>query len=300
MERGKKDMNVLVYGAPYYEFQLATIVEGLQILGHKVYDIRKEGRNYMEPYNGEFIDLYIDAFPHEKFSPKFNKPLTKIMIWPYDLAEDRSLLNYDEHIFDIAFVRDYDGNGPANVFPMNYGIEYRYFCAGIETNKSLVKREYDITYLAALCVGERREYLRVIEKYFADKNLLIGDKGTLINEADPYWSQWVNGIFTHNNDYYRALANSKIIISTRGGGPECGRIYEAIASHALPLTEYRQTIQVPPVLEEAIPEIFFKGPEEMVEKTNLFLNDLEYAQAVADKVYDFGKNYLVSIELFIY
>jgi hypothetical protein len=286
-------MNILVYGAPYFEFQLATIVDGFKSLGHTVFDVRNEGRNYMELYKGEPVDVFIDAFPHERFKLEYHVPI-KIMVWPYDLGEKRKLI-YTSYDFDLIFVRDYFGDGPENVFPLNYGIEERYFCFIEKEDKPLIERYYDVVYMGDIVnVGKRLEYCERVEKQCSHRNLLIGSKITRAKEVDAYWSRWVNGRFTHNTDYYRTLADSKILLSLHGSGIECGRTYEAIASHALPLIEYSNAIQITPSLKDNIPEIFFRTPNEMIQLIDVFLNDLNYAQEIADAVFEFGKTHLLS------
>jgi len=227
-----------------------------------------------------------------------NIDVPKLLIWPYDQDDGPRPFTYSTYdAFDLMFIRDWDGKNYNNkCYPMNYGIEDRYYCITQEHDKLLKDREDDVTFFGSTC-GSRQLMARdtVLEKLRREINpfivLKIASQVTFASDPDPYWSQWVKGRFLHNNDYFRALVNSKIVLSVPGGGPECGRTYEAFAAHAIPMIQKTDTVKIEPSWETVFPEIVFHDQRDFRLKIRQYiLGDPNEAQALADRVFEFAKD----------
>jgi hypothetical protein len=300
-------MNFLVYGTPYYEYLQATIVEGLTLLGHNVYgwnEKKKEQdtRNYKKPYGGQQIDYFIDAHPSIQQTNNWDYT-PRILLWPYDWG-DNNPFDPSRFKYDAAFIRDYRGlkNDPGNVFPINYGIEQRYFCAVNQEDKAIIERNWDVLFTGDN-VGRRGKMLKMLNKSMKKNgpfNVSLGLGYSFIEEPDDYWCQWVNGRFCHCNDYFRALANSKINLSFGGSGPDCGRHYEVMASHGLPLIEKSDAIGIEPSFQSAFPELTFFHDAELRDKALYYVTNLDEAQELADRVFEFAKTTQTSKQRALY
>jgi hypothetical protein len=286
-------MKFLVYSPPYYEFCTSTVCEGLKSLGHMVYGYDGSSQNYLEPYDGSVVDFFIDAFPMKGRSVDWSWT-PRIMLWPYDKTGPETL-NYNDHKYDIMFIRDYEGGGGSNVFPINYGIEDRYFDQINREDKPLKDRKYDVVFIGDN-VGRRKEMLTKLKGKLNDFNCLLGLKTDLGvgEEPNEYWSQWVNGRFCHWDDYFRTIADSKILLSFSGSGPDCGRHYESIASHALVFFEKSNTIKVSPSIDARFPHLLFDEVGELANSIREYLSRINLAQHDADLLFSFGKRHLTT------
>jgi hypothetical protein len=144
--------------------------------------------------------------------------------------------------FDAFFVRDLLPGQPG--FPMNFGIEDRYYCATEHDYKPLKDREIDICFLGSLAgyKSHRKEYVERLKKDFSRLNLMLGPRQ--FNTPDDKWSKITLPYCAHDPEYFETLANSKICLSFKGAGPDCGRHYESMASGAICLIENMHTEMV--------------------------------------------------------
>jgi len=287
-----------LFGTPYYEYCQSTLAEGLKELGHEVYGWNGETTNYKDLYQGQDIDVFINAFPHPNKGEKIIKEgVPNIIIWPYDIS-DNLPFESAKYRFTAAFVRDLMVNLGKSVFPFNYGIENRYYCITDKINKPLAERPIDVIFTGE-AVGKRVSYIRLLQEHFKSLNCMLDFRKysgyPYQSKPNTYWCQWVNGRFCHYDDYYEALSESKIVLSLNGSGPECGRHYEAYASGGLPLIQKSGTIQIEPSIPTRFPNIVFDRPVELSDKISYYLGHLDEAQNLANQVFEFGRNNLRTI-----
>lgn len=306
-------MNIVMFSCNYYDYQAACISEGLQDLGHKVYDLSGKGLNYMEPMPKEGIssaDLFIMTDPdniHLANNNLFRDDKTKVpkvIVQPHDrwlhynIAPEGPVKqsDYKSWVCDIAFVRDFDGNIPDSlsypVFPMEFAIEHRYNEAcRIKTN--VASRDIDICFYGTLTTAKREDILHVLSNN--DKIKTDFDNQHRFTDYDENWGKWVNGRFGHSPSYFKALCNSKMVLSPMGAGPSCGRTYEAYAAGAIPLIQrYPQYIQqiIPFVDGENC--VLWNNKHDLIPKVEELLNDEVKLTKLADRCYKFGQENLLS------
>ena len=171
-------LTFLIISYPYYEFATATLVDGLQQLGHNTWGYNSESNNYLKPvltYNKNKIDVVIHANPTLGDINLFpDKP--KIVLFPNDRWQipNATKIKVDEFEFskfkfDACFYRDYDGSAPDKfsdiVFPFEYGIERRYLEACKDKPK-IINRPHDISFFGQQYIHDRRSTLRQLQASF--------------------------------------------------------------------------------------------------------------------------------------
>jgi hypothetical protein len=218
----------------HYNYLDATVIQGLQNLGHNVRDVFGYRTNYLEPKGSrpafnEF-DLVIDFVRgiEQTGAPKGAK---RVFVWGED--NHVGLNNVFVRDYDHVFVRDHLSTEPG--LPMNFGIESRYYCATNMGIKPFKDRSIDVCFLGQLGYGNRAEYVERLKKDFKHLNLVLGPRQ--FNTPDEYWSQWTKPWCAHDPEYFQTLADSKICLSFLGAGPDTGRFWECLASGAAVVAE---------------------------------------------------------------
>lgn len=221
-------MRILVNQYRHYDYMNATIIQGLALLGHEVYSLFP-WTNYVEKELPRCpIDLYINfnaiAYPMSN--------VRSVMVWGED--SHTGLGDVFSRGFDEVFIRDYL-SGPG--IPINFGIETRYICATKHGLKPLSEREIDVCFLGDLAgyKGNRIKFTERLREDFKSYNLELGPRK--YNTPDAHWSKWTKPWCAHDTRYFETLANSKICLSFKGAGPDCGRHWESLASGAVCLFE---------------------------------------------------------------
>lgn len=277
----EKAMNILLDSHPHYNYMDATLAQGFNDLGHTAYGRNRNGHNYCTPHNGEPFDLFVQC-------QAFGDPLSgvpSIMLWGEDGNQSPGSQFYPflGKDFTACFVRDYRGGGPDNVFPMNFGVEARYFCASMPAKNRipLRQRKVDLAFYGNIDTHNRQMYAQALAAYSGEWNIKIG--GQEFRQGDNYWTRWTGTYRPHDVKYYQLLADSKIAISFMGHGPDCARHWEVLASGAVPFIERMPTIMCPPPLRDGEHCFFFSDVPELVHKMELVLKDPIQFQHIADK-----------------
>jgi hypothetical protein len=287
----KKILRFLLEGHKHYNFMESTVSQGLQALGHVVYGAHRSAENYCVPHDGEPYDVFLQCIDHVKTTIPPGVP--SVFIWGDDSGTGKTpshYPNFSKIDAKAIFVRDYRGGSESNVFPLNFGIEARYYCAHEGKPKPLVDRQYDVTFWGHLTTNPNRQrFLSEIRDRLVDLgyNVLIGPRQ--YEAMDGYWSQWVKGYCTHDPEYYKVLADSKILLSPMGAGPDCARHWEAMASGGIPVIERMPTVQVLPGLTEGTDCFMFSSMDEAITSIQLVMGNVESYQRMADDAFVRGR-----------
>lgn len=297
-------MDILVIGPNYADFQLCSIVDGLQELGHEVYDASKVGRNYMDiAPNYTNFDLFLAADTDNHPSVRTETPQPKVILHGHDRWTDYTRvpnspvkpIRYDQWVCDMAFIRDYDGRAPAGlsfpVYPMEFAIERRFreACAGALDIAS--RRPYVVSFFGTLSTAGRQKVVEMLDGEF---KCYFGNQSTFM-QPDNYWSKWVNGRYVHAPAYYDALCRSAFALSSLGAGPSCGRTYEAYAAGCIPLVQ-----RYPSEIEQIVPFvdgencILWETAGELVSKIRDLERNPTKMNSLQKKCYTFGQEHLLS------
>lgn len=260
----------------------ASLIEGLNKLGHCCYGLGQNANNFLIPHTEQDFDVFIQCMPGEVPRIAAVKNIPKVFLWgedggPFTAAQMAWMLSYD-----ACFVRDLTGPSPNNMFPMNFGIEERYYCATKDKPvKPLTERSIDVLFLGRMGYGNRDKYINAIQAEFSEYNLMLD--GHRFSQPDPYWQQWLNVHCCHDPRYYEALADAKIILSLKGAGPDCARTWEALASGGILMLEYAPTRGCPQELQSGTDCLMFKSEDVLVEKIRSVLQNPGEYQAIADQ-----------------
>jgi hypothetical protein len=269
-------MNILMDSYPHYDYMIATISQGLQKLGHTVVGRYSNRHNYCQAEPTATYDLFIQC--QAGFDPIPGMP--SVMLWGEDAGMDwrRSLPKG----FQAIFVRDYAGGGPAHVFPINFGVEERYLCIDRKIRKlGIRQRPIDIGFWGNIDTPSRIECCKAIrERFIHGYNIKL--EGQVFNEPDIYWSRWTGTYRPHDPNYFAALANSKVLVSFAGHGPDCGRHWEILSAGAVCLIEDMGTILCPPAPVDSRHCFFFKTPAQLLGHISNILADPIQYQHIAD------------------
>jgi hypothetical protein len=299
-------MDIGLIGTPYCDFQICTIVDGLQQLGHTVYDATGQGLNYMEiPTGNEDMDLFICADTDNLLCVDQPASVPKVILhghdrWVgYDNAPDcpERGIRYDMWRGDIAFVRDWDGGGKEKtafpMYPMEFGIESRFLQEG-GVGKYWEHRTVDIAFFGTMSTARRQKNLEYLKNKLSDFNVVYSDQSSY-TEPDEYWSRWVNGRYNHCPAYYAALSDAKFVFSPLGAGPSCARPYESVACGAIPLIQ-----KYPPEIQQIYPWssgidcIVWEDVDELVSIVRHYLEHPEEGEELRDNTFEAGLKYRTS------
>jgi hypothetical protein len=312
-------MKVAVLGPNYCDFQLCTIVDGLQSLGHTVEDFGLKGLNYMEPAiygaagpNAKDYDFIIVADTNNVGACMLAVEIPKVILHGHDRWTDyinvpnspvKQIL-YPGWKCDIAFVRDLDRKQflytDYPIYPMEFSVERRfveacmeewYFVRGAFKYLPWMDRKFDVAFFGTRTTARRDLVLAALENRF---KCSFGDAHAF-TIPDNYWSKWVNGRYTHAPMYYKALSNSVFALSPLGAGPSCGRTYEGYAAGCIPLIQ-----RYPKEIEQIVPFvdgencILWDSVEELVEKIADYKSRPDDLGALQLKCIDFATENLLS------
>jgi hypothetical protein len=270
-----------------YDYMTATIAQGLFELGHMAYGWRNDSSSYLTPHDGQDYDVVIQAIEGTQLQSE--KPRIYLQGSDLGIGPEMDNLNYRNLKYDIAFVRDLRATFDERrfVYPINFGVEKRYFCKTRNGYKPLKDRKYDVVFLGGLEKSNRREMAKTVRENFKDKNILIDER--IFNKGDDFWTRWTQTFCPHDERYFEALADAKIVLSPMGAGPDCARHWEALASGGVPLIERMPSLVCPPELKSERECVFFENMRDLCEKISFVLGNLERYQKVADEAYRMAK-----------
>jgi hypothetical protein len=271
-------MNILVSAHPHYNYLDATIVSGLQKLSHTVVGKDNNWHNYCQPEPAPPYDLFIQC--HAEKGPEL-RGVPNIMLWGEDYSQEWPKA-YNRG-FDAVFVRDYLGGGLSNVFPINFGVEERYLCAPRDQRKQGIRcRDIDIGFWGNIDTKNRVDYCNHLMEVFGGKfNIQL--EGQVFCQPDDYWTKWTGTYRPHDIEYYKTLANTKILVSFHGHGPDCARHWEILAAGAVCFIEQMDTIQCPPALVHGKHCFIFNSKAQLTSQIYSVLSDPIQYQAIADQ-----------------
>lgn len=318
-------MNVGVIGPGYCDYQLCTVVDGLQSLGHDVYDLNSqdayppvvEPKNYMtmSPRDVDrpdvFYNFFLVADTNNPNACNWSSPGLKVIVHGHDRWTDYisvpnspvKPINWSAWNCDIAFVRDLDRGQFEGcsfpVYPMEFATERRFVEASLAelAEKSAFtytpwnERKFQVAFFGTQSTARRDRVLDLLRGRFKCN---FGDSHAF-TQPDDKWSKWVNGRYTHAPLYYKALANAVFALSPLGAGPSCGRTYEGYAAGCIPLIQ-----RYPKGIEQIVPFtdgencILWDTPEELIDKMTDYSSRPSDLDELQVKCINFSTEHLLS------
>jgi hypothetical protein len=233
-------LKILVSQHDHYNYMDAGLIQGLQNLGHEVWDVFGYRANYLDPQGErprfEEFELIID-FVNGVHTTEAPRGAKRIFVWGED--DQAGLDKVFAQGYDHVFVRDHILGSPG--IPINFGIEDRYYCATSNGIKPLKGRTIDVCFLGSLW-AHRLPLVKKLKQDFGHLNLMLGPRR--FNTTDDTWSRWTKSWCAHDPQYFETLADSKICLSFKGAGPDTARTWECLASGAVPIIETMGLIDI--------------------------------------------------------
>jgi hypothetical protein len=277
----------------HYNFLDATVAQGLANLGHEVYGFDDNAENYLTPHEGQPYDAVIQCLHNGHLKKRPDTPF--ILLWGADSGQGAVAVPpppVNEIEADAYFIRDYRGGFGRNVFAINFGIEDRYYCAhNGNPPKPLADRSIDVIFCGQFNNAPGRKHLMdaVKAEFGGRHNLLIEDRP--FTDTEDYWSQWMGAHVIHSPKYFEVLADSKIILSPMGAGPDCGRHWEALASGGVALIQRMPTVMVDPTIQDWRLCGIFQTMDNIVGYVAAILSEPVIFQATADQGFETGQQH---------
>jgi hypothetical protein len=260
-------MKIVCIQSPYYDYLTATIIEGLQELGHEI--IASENSNYATKNPDikvkkamESADLII-VFSNYDVRRYLVEDIKNPMIVYVDGSDSQDFSIPSNILFKAVFKRELHKFWepiPNNlIFPMPFAIERRYI------NRSEKARDIPVSFAATLGTNTVRYSAYHALKALKIEGAWIGGTGerAYVGKGDS------KGVPAPTGKYRNILERSMISINSIGGGYDCARYWEILASGAMLLTQDIE-IQMPNSLVDGQHCVVFRNSEELVEKLNYY------------------------------
>jgi hypothetical protein len=274
-------MRILSIISPHYDYLTATLMEGLQELGHEI--ISSENSNYTQSTPdrrlrklSESADLIIvgsNKKVRTELIEDSDNP-NKIFI---DGTDGQEFCVYPHILFKMVFKRElnkcWNSSTGEPIFPLPFAAEKRYFC------NTPNKRTTKVLFAANMKVNPMRYSIhqRLINRN--DPDIFCGSTGEV-----AYRKNKCLGTPIETPKYRKLLSQTQIGINVAGAGYDCARYWEILASGALLMTQ-ELDITIPNPFTDGINCVTFKSLDEFDEKFEYILADLSNVKHLAEAGY---------------
>lgn len=274
-------LNILFFNSPIYEYLAATLIEGLNTLGHNVQCT--EASNY----GTKIPEARIAAFSEHADLIVLGSGVGV----RYDLARslanprkvfvdgnDSPVLGLPEGFeFPLIFKRELnrcDGlSAERRLHPLPFAAERRYF-PETEIGKDLL-----VSFIANMHTNPMR--YSVHQRLLNMKSTAIVSGTTAERAYDPRSPQ---PLPMHTPAYRTFLQRSLISVNVAGAGYDCARFWEILAARAMLFT-YELDIQIPHGFTDGVDCVTFSSLREFEEKLAHYLNRLDLVREIAERGY---------------
>jgi hypothetical protein len=260
-------MKIICIQSPTFDYLTATLIQGLQQLGHTI--IASENSNYANKTSTnqiksaiETADLVI-AFSNKDVNysllAKSDNP-NQIFVDGSDTQEFivPNFIRF-KAIFKREINRYWINKFEEPIFPLPFAAEDRYF------NSGKTKQNLDVTYVANMHTAFRQSVYECLKS----KNLNNAYIGTAV-DLNPSKHK-IKGMPIENYTYRDILYRSKISVNVIGGGYDCARYWEILAAGSLLLTQ-KLDILIPNPFEDGKNCCTFQSLEELTDKLDFLLS----------------------------
>ncbi len=278
-------MRILSIISPHYDYLTATLMEGLQELGHEI--ISSENSNYTQSTPdrklrklSESADLIIvgsNKKVRTELIEDSDNP-NKIFI---DGTDGQEFCVYPHILFKMVFKRElnkcWNNSTGEPIFPLPFAAEKRYFC------NTPNKRSTKVLFAANMKVNPMRYSIHQRLTNRNDPDIFCGSTGEV-----AYRKKKCLGTPIETPKYRKLLSQTQIGINVAGAGYDCARYWEILASGALLMTQ-EIDITIPNPFTDGINCVTFKSLDEFDEKLGHLLSR---PSSISEKA-ESGYNHLI-------
>ncbi|MRS03929.1 glycosyltransferase family 1 protein [bacterium] len=274
-------MRIVCVISPYYDYLTATLMEGLQELGHEI--VSSEHSNYTQrTSNRQLRDLSENA---DLIIVGSNR---KVRTWlvedidnPHKVfidGSDQQGFNVYPHIpFKAVFKRELNqkwiNTTEEPIYPLPFAAEKRYFVNRAD------KRDIRVTFAANMNTNTMRNSVYQRLKNKNDPGIFCGTTG-----EGAYRTQNCLGMPTETPKFRRLLSQTQIGINVAGAGYDCARYWEILAACALLMTQELDII-IPHPFTDGVNCVVFKSLDEFDAKLDQLLSNPAAISEMAEAGY---------------
>jgi len=273
-------MKILYLNTPVYDYATATLIEGLNELGHTV------GCAFASNYGmalaegditsfGNSADLIVvgsgNSVPHHLLKQIDNPRVVAVD------GGDHAAFNLPPGLtFKAIFKRELcsadRAHNRAHIFPLPFAAEKRYFTAP-------TAKDIHVSFIASMDTNPMRHSIHVRLTNRNDPRIFSGNT----NER-TYFDDKPQGTPIETPAYYSRLARSRMSVNVPGRGYDCARFWEILAAKAMLLT-YLPDIEIPDPFTDGVNYVTFQSLAEFDEKLSYYLAHPNRVSAIAEAGY---------------
>lgn len=274
-------LNIVCIQSTTYDYLTATVIEGLQELGHTIVASEssngaRKSSNYTVKAAAERADLII-VFSNVNVRHSLVKHTNNPNIIFVDGSDQQCFSVPSDMRFKAIFKRELNRcwSNKANepIFPLPFAAENRYF-----SNQSNL-RDIDLSFVAGLASNAVRYSVFYRLSRLNKSKFYIGQ-----TDESAYRHLRIKGGPTPTPMFRSILSRSKVSVNVIGGGYDCARYWEILASGAMLLTQELE-IQIPNPFIDGETCIIFKTMDELDEKVDRLFSDPSIIQEIAHAGY---------------
>lgn len=285
-------MKIVCIISPYYDYLTATLMEGLQELGHEI--VSSESSNYTTKTSdkqlrrcAENADLIIVGSNRKvrHWLVEGVENINKIFVD----GDDSQEFKVPSHIlFKAVFKRELNrfwvNIHDEPVYPLPFAAEKRYF------RGELAKiRDISVSFSANLDANVMRHSVRYRLKKIGSAAIFCGNTG-----ERAYLSAKSVGMPIDTPKYRDVLFRSQIGVSVAGAGYDCARYWEILAAGALLMTQ-ELDIVIPNQFEDGVNCVVFKSLDEFEAKLEELMSDPVKVRRISESGYAHLLRYHTSV-----
>ncbi|KAA0892027.1 glycosyltransferase [Oryzomonas rubra] len=270
-------MKIVCILSPYYDYLTASLMEGLQELGHEI--IASENSNYAarssngkilkEAEHADLIVVCSNKGVRTGLVDYMDNP-NKVFV---DGSDSQAFKVYPYAKFRAVFKRElnkcWNNKNADPVYPLPFAAEKRYF------DHPRLQRDIKASFAANLNNNTMRYsiYQRLLNR--DDAAIFCGSTGEC-----AYIRSQSRGWPIKTPKYQDILYRSRIAVNVVGAGYDCARYWEIPAAGTLLLTQ-ELDITIPHPFTSGTNCMVFKTPDEFDEKLDLLLSDPALVETIA-------------------
>jgi hypothetical protein len=284
-------MRIVCVISPYYDYLTATLMEGLQELGHEI--ISSENSNYTKrtsdrqlrklSENAELIVVSGNKRVRTWLIEDTENP-NKIFI---DGNDHQGFKVYPHILFRMVFKRElnkmWKNNAMEPIYPLPFGAEKRYFC-----NKS-EKRKFRVSFAANMDANTMRYSVYQRLKNRNDPSIFCGTTGEV-----AYRKKKCLGMPIETPNYRKLLFETQVGINVAGAGYDCARFWEILAAGALLMTQ-ELDIAIPHPFTDGVNCVIFKSLDEFDAKLDMLLSNPASVSQLAEAGFQHLQRYHTTV-----
>lgn len=275
-------MKIVFIISPYFDYLTATLIEGLQELGHEI--IASENSNYATKTSdrklrriAEQADLIVVCSNHRVrtwLMEDIENP-RKVFV---DGDDSHNFGVYPHIKFKAVFKRElnrfWQNNAAEPVYPLPFAAEKRYF------HKTNLQRDIRVSFAARLNSNTMRYSIYQRLRNRNDSTIFCGSTGEQTCSSLKKLRSSPMG----SPKYREILFRSQISVNVAGAGYDCARFWEILAAGALLFTQ-EVDITIPHPFSDGVNCVVFKSLDEFEEKLDGLLSNSTSIAQIADAGY---------------